>query len=445
MGGDAAVNVPAHRLSGGQKACVKFAALSLYPAHILLLDEPTNHLDAEARRALAQGLADFKGGVVVVSHDDNLIYELIECNLSTAELLVCQGGTVRREREFGTQRLRNLKKKVREAEASKFAQAPPRKRNLVRPPKVQVVQSKENKSKGFEPSTPPGFLRVSGRVKTLPLVSEQSPQDHSTELARCKVSDDETTQELEQSCQKPSAESRRVKVLLKKLREINVLKTRDCALLDSAALQKISHERDFEEELYKLQNGFQVPVEELSSDHVENASLHTSVDIVEQAREFPASQSAVDIMHEQKEESQSAVEIMRQQKEELSVSNDVPDSWMDLAENEELVVSTCISVEDIASAELDADHPCAGKSGHSRQRKHLVNLNKAVVKWQKSVERGTLARETMLERIRASPAAAHLQAVHKDGFEDEKFVQDVLSRAGVIENSLMGKASLGGA
>merc|ERR1719199_1375663 len=68
--------VPIKHLSGGQKACLKFAKLSLEPAHILFLDEPTNHLDAQACEALINGLSEFTGGIVVVTHDDALIYRL---------------------------------------------------------------------------------------------------------------------------------------------------------------------------------------------------------------------------------------------------------------------------------------------------------------------------------------------------------------------------------
>merc|ERR1712232_941390 len=88
--GDLATTVPIKHLSGGQKACLKFAKLSLEPAHILLLDEPTNHLDAEACEALIRGLSEFKGGIVAVTHDEHLIYRLIHCNWSASELLICR-------------------------------------------------------------------------------------------------------------------------------------------------------------------------------------------------------------------------------------------------------------------------------------------------------------------------------------------------------------------
>lgn len=60
-------------LSGGQKARVAFAAISAEEPHFLLLDEPTNHLDLESIDALCESIRNFKGGVLVVTHDARLI------------------------------------------------------------------------------------------------------------------------------------------------------------------------------------------------------------------------------------------------------------------------------------------------------------------------------------------------------------------------------------
>jgi ATP-binding cassette subfamily F protein 1 len=114
--GDVAVSVPVDRLSGGQKALLKFAVLSLRPVHILLLDEPTNHLDAEACESLAKGLSEFEGGVVAVTHDELLMYRLIHCNWTSSELLICRGGSVWCERNFGAHCLNALKNEVHRAE-----------------------------------------------------------------------------------------------------------------------------------------------------------------------------------------------------------------------------------------------------------------------------------------------------------------------------------------
>ena len=60
-------------LSGGQKARVVFASLAMLRPHVLLLDEPTNHLDLESVDCLVDGLRAFEGGVLVVTHNTDLI------------------------------------------------------------------------------------------------------------------------------------------------------------------------------------------------------------------------------------------------------------------------------------------------------------------------------------------------------------------------------------
>ena len=60
---------PINILSGGQKSRVMLAKLLLEKADILLLDEPTNHLDIEASMWLEKYIRDFKGAVIIISHD----------------------------------------------------------------------------------------------------------------------------------------------------------------------------------------------------------------------------------------------------------------------------------------------------------------------------------------------------------------------------------------
>jgi len=56
-------------LSGGERARVSLAKLTLQGANFLVLDEPTNHLDLPARQFLETVLADYNGTLVFVSHD----------------------------------------------------------------------------------------------------------------------------------------------------------------------------------------------------------------------------------------------------------------------------------------------------------------------------------------------------------------------------------------
>uniref|UniRef100_A0A2H8TQ80 ATP-binding cassette sub-family F member 1 n=1 Tax=Melanaphis sacchari TaxID=742174 RepID=A0A2H8TQ80_9HEMI len=71
-------------LSGGQKARVALAELCLNAPDVIILDEPTNNLDIESIDALAEAINDYKGGVIIVSHDERLIRDT-ECTLWVIE------------------------------------------------------------------------------------------------------------------------------------------------------------------------------------------------------------------------------------------------------------------------------------------------------------------------------------------------------------------------
>lgn len=60
-------------LSGGERSRLLFIGLSLARYSLLLLDEPTNHLDIDGKEALARTLREYPGGLLLVSHDRQLI------------------------------------------------------------------------------------------------------------------------------------------------------------------------------------------------------------------------------------------------------------------------------------------------------------------------------------------------------------------------------------
>ncbi|HUD64616.1 MAG TPA: ABC-F family ATP-binding cassette domain-containing protein [Candidatus Sulfotelmatobacter sp.] len=63
------LNQPVERLSGGERARVLIAQLMLQPADLLLLDEPTNDLDIPTLEILEESLLEFRGSLVLVTHD----------------------------------------------------------------------------------------------------------------------------------------------------------------------------------------------------------------------------------------------------------------------------------------------------------------------------------------------------------------------------------------
>lgn len=60
-------------LSGGQKVKVVIAAAMWPNPHLLVLDEPTNFLDRDSLGGLAVAIRDFKGGVVMISHNEEFV------------------------------------------------------------------------------------------------------------------------------------------------------------------------------------------------------------------------------------------------------------------------------------------------------------------------------------------------------------------------------------
>ena len=80
-------------LSGGQKVKVVLAASLWQNPHLIILDEPTNYLDRDGLGALTSAIHEFKGGVVIISHNREFT------NAVTQEKWIMEKGRLRREGE----------------------------------------------------------------------------------------------------------------------------------------------------------------------------------------------------------------------------------------------------------------------------------------------------------------------------------------------------------
>merc|ERR1719327_470790 len=90
---ESASHTQINQLSGGMKVKVVLAASMWQNPHILILDEPTNYLDREGLGALVLAIKDYKGGVLIISHNKEF------CDGVATEKWIMKGGHLRIEGE----------------------------------------------------------------------------------------------------------------------------------------------------------------------------------------------------------------------------------------------------------------------------------------------------------------------------------------------------------
>ena len=74
---DRILDQPLSTLSGGQRRRIELARILFSGADTMLLDEPTNHLDADSVIWLREFLKNFSGGLIVITHDVDLVEETV--------------------------------------------------------------------------------------------------------------------------------------------------------------------------------------------------------------------------------------------------------------------------------------------------------------------------------------------------------------------------------
>merc|ERR1712037_984023 len=90
---ESASHTQINQLSGGMKVKVELAAAMWQNPHILILDEPTNYLDRDGLGALILAIKDYKGGVLIISHNKEF------CENVATERWIMKGGYLRIEGE----------------------------------------------------------------------------------------------------------------------------------------------------------------------------------------------------------------------------------------------------------------------------------------------------------------------------------------------------------
>ncbi|WAH36949.1 ABC-F family ATP-binding cassette domain-containing protein [Alicyclobacillus dauci] len=64
-------------LSGGEKSKVRLCKLINKPSNVLVLDEPTNHLDVDAKDELKRALKDYRGSILLISHEPEFYQDIV--------------------------------------------------------------------------------------------------------------------------------------------------------------------------------------------------------------------------------------------------------------------------------------------------------------------------------------------------------------------------------
>merc|ERR1712127_322321 len=90
---ESASHTQINQLSGGMKVKVVLAATMWQNPHVLILDEPTNYLDRDGLGALILAIKDYKGGVLIISHNKEF------CENVATERWIMKGGYLRIEGE----------------------------------------------------------------------------------------------------------------------------------------------------------------------------------------------------------------------------------------------------------------------------------------------------------------------------------------------------------
>ncbi len=131
-------------LSGGERARLLLGLITFGGPGMLILDEPTNHLDIDSRDALVAALNDYRGAVLIISHDRHLIdatvdklwiaqngtIEEFDEDLDTYQRLLTSGGNSKSTGKTAAQPVVEDRKAVRQEAAARRAEVAPLRKSI---------------------------------------------------------------------------------------------------------------------------------------------------------------------------------------------------------------------------------------------------------------------------------------------------------------------------
>lgn len=144
-------------LSGGEKSKVAFAHLLYSKPDLILLDEPTNHLDVESKNYVMNYLKNYRGTILVISHDISFLNEVTDKTLYldklTHKMELFTGSYEkfkRRKEEEKTSKIRLLEKQEKEEEKlkkiiAKYIRGNEKKANIAKDRQKKLAKLEENK------------------------------------------------------------------------------------------------------------------------------------------------------------------------------------------------------------------------------------------------------------------------------------------------------------
>lgn len=138
-------------LSGGERARVAMALLTLGTNNLLILDEPTNHLDVESIEVLEDSVESYEGSVLLVSHDRAVLRGLATqvWELREGALVVYPGTFVEWEEQRGEQReARQQEQRQRELRERERRQLGPREQQRSDKQKTEGQKTEGQRSEG---------------------------------------------------------------------------------------------------------------------------------------------------------------------------------------------------------------------------------------------------------------------------------------------------------